>query len=43
MQKDACAIIVMRLKDEEALLTRQLPGYAEYRQKVRFRLIPFIW
>ena len=36
-------IIVMRLKDEEALLTRQLPGYAEYRQKVRFRLIPFIW
>jgi protein-S-isoprenylcysteine O-methyltransferase Ste14 len=36
-------IIVMRLKDEEALLARELPGYREYQQKVKFRLIPFIW
>ena len=37
------AIIVVRLKDEEALLTRELPGYAEYKQKVKFRLVPYIW
>ena len=37
------AIIVVRLKDEEDLLTKELPGYAEYKQKVRYRLIPFIW
>ena len=37
------AIIVVRLKDEEKLLTRELPGYAEYKQKVKYRLIPFIW
>ena len=36
-------IIVIRLKDEEALLTKELPGYAAYKQKVRYRLIPFIW
>ena len=36
-------IIVVRLKDEEELLTRELPGYDEYKQKVRYRLIPFIW
>jgi len=37
------AIIIVRLKDEEALLTRELPGYAEYKQKVKYRIIPFIW
>ena len=37
------AIIIVRLKDEEDLLTRELPGYAEYKQKVKYRLIPFIW
>ena len=37
------AIIIVRLKDEEALLTRELSGYAEYKQKVKFRLIPFVW
>ena len=37
------AIIVVRLKDEEDLLTRELPGYEAYKQKVRYRLIPFIW
>lgn len=35
--------IVIRLKDEEALLTKELPGYAEYKQKVKWRLIPFVW
>ena len=37
------AIIIFRLKDEEDLLTRELPGYAEYKKKVPFRIIPFIW
>ena len=37
------AIIVVRLKDEEDLLTRELPGYEDYKQKVKYRLIPYIW
>jgi len=37
------AIIIVRLKDEEDLLTKELPGYAEYKQKVKYRIIPFIW
>ena len=36
-------IIIMRLKDEEDLLTRELPGYAAYKQKVKYRIIPFVW
>ena len=37
------AIIIVRLKDEEDLLTRELSGYAEYKQKVKYRIIPFVW
>lgn len=37
------AVIVVRLKDEEDLLTRDLPGYREYKQKVKYRIIPFVW
>lgn len=37
------AIIVIRLKDEEDLLTRELPGYAEYKKKVKYRILPFVW
>ena len=37
------AVIVVRLKDEEELLTKELPGYGEYKQKVKYRIIPFIW
>ena len=36
-------IIVIRLKDEEELLTRELPGYAQYKQKVKYRILPYIW
>ena len=36
-------IIMVRLKNEEDLLTRELPGYEEYKQKVKYRLIPFVW
>ena len=37
------AIIIVRLKDEEQLLTRELDGYAEYKQKVKYRLFHVIW
>lgn len=37
------AIIIVRLKDEEDLLTKEFPGYAAYKQKVKYRIIPFIW
>lgn len=37
------AIIIVRLKDEEELLTKELPGYPAYKQKVKYRIIPFIW
>ncbi len=36
-------IIAVRIKNEEQILTEQLEGYAEYKQKVKYRLIPFIW
>jgi hypothetical protein len=32
-----------RLVDEEKFLVGNLPGYAEYQHKVRFRLIPLLW
>jgi protein-S-isoprenylcysteine O-methyltransferase Ste14 len=32
-----------RLLDEEKVLRRDLPGYADYCRKVRYRLIPFLW
>ena len=36
-------IIAIRLLDEETLLARELPGYADYQKKVKYRLVPFIW
>lgn len=36
-------IIAKRIKNEEELLERELIGYREYKQKVKYRLIPFIW
>jgi protein-S-isoprenylcysteine O-methyltransferase Ste14 len=36
-------IIVWRLHEEEKLLFQSLPGYMEYCQKIRYRLVPFIW
>ncbi len=35
--------LIWRLLDEETFLTRNLPGYEEYRKKVKYRLVPFIW
>ncbi len=37
------AVIVWRLLDEERFLTAHLPGYAEYRRKTPFRLVPRVW
>ena len=36
-------VIVWRLLDEEQFLAKKLSGYSEYRDKVRYRLVPFIW
>lgn len=36
-------IIVKRIKCEEAFLEKELKGYKEYKKKVKYRLIPFIW
>ena len=36
-------IIAKRIKSEEKLLSEELAGYKEYTEKVKYRLIPFIW
>lgn len=36
-------IIAKRIKHEEEFLEKELDGYREYKQKVKYRLIPFIW
>lgn len=36
-------MLVYRIRDEERLLARELNGYEDYRQRVRFRLVPYIW
>ena len=36
-------IIVVRIVNEEKVLTQGLEGYSEYKKKVKYRIIPFIW
>ena len=36
-------IISMRIKNEEKVLENDLKGYSEYKKKVKYKLIPFIW
>ena len=36
-------IIFKRIKNEEMLLEKELKGYTEYKKKVKYRLIPFVW
>ncbi len=36
-------IIAKRIKHEEEFLEKELSGYLEYKQKVKYRLIPFVW
>jgi protein-S-isoprenylcysteine O-methyltransferase Ste14 len=38
-----CAVVVVRLLDEERFLLEHLAGYADYCRHVRYRLIPFLW
>ncbi|MCB9134075.1 MAG: isoprenylcysteine carboxylmethyltransferase family protein [Anaerolineales bacterium] len=35
--------LVWRILDEEKLLKKDLPGYVDYTQKVRYRLLPYVW
>ena len=37
------ALIFVRLLEEEKFLARKLSGYSEYCQRVRYRLVPFLW
>lgn len=37
------SFVIWRMFDEEKFLTKDLPGYAEYRKNVRYRLIPHLW
>ena len=36
-------ILIARILNEEAVLTRDLVGYTEYQKKVKFRLLPLVW
>jgi len=37
------ALLMARILGEEEMLARELEGYREYRQKVRYRLFPGFW
>ncbi len=36
-------LLALRIRNEEEVLLRELVGYAEYRQKVKYRLLPGVW
>jgi protein-S-isoprenylcysteine O-methyltransferase Ste14 len=36
-------VIIVRIRNEETVLKKELAGYTEYQSKVKYRLIPFIW
>ncbi|OMC17824.1 isoprenylcysteine carboxylmethyltransferase family protein [Mycobacterium sp. SP-6446] len=36
-------VLGLRIRDEEALLRKELEGYRSYTQKVRYRLVPLMW
>jgi protein-S-isoprenylcysteine O-methyltransferase Ste14 len=36
-------LLIWRLIDEEKVLTRDLEGYRQYQQQVRYRLVPRVW
>ena len=36
-------VLIARIIVEEKTLRKTLPGYTEYMEKVRYRLVPFIW
>ena len=37
------AVLIWRLRDEEQVLARELPGYTDYLKRVRYRLVPRLW
>jgi protein-S-isoprenylcysteine O-methyltransferase Ste14 len=37
------ALLIWRLIDEERVLRRDLPGYVDYCERVRYRLVPGLW
>jgi len=37
------ALLMLRILDEEQLLTQELTGYREYTERVRYRLLPYLW
>lgn len=36
-------VIAKRIRNEESVLEKGLPGYKDYKQRVKYRLLPFIW
>ena len=36
-------IIAKRIKNEEEVLEKELDGYSEYKKKVKYKMIPFVW
>lgn len=36
-------VIVARIRDEDQMLTEELAGYPQYRTRVRYRLVPYLW
>ena len=37
------AVLVKRIRNEEMVLVKGLPGYEAYQKKVTYRMIPFLW
>jgi protein-S-isoprenylcysteine O-methyltransferase Ste14 len=35
--------LIWRLLDEENFLAKNLPGYLQYKNKIKYRLVPFMW
>ena len=36
-------VIIFRIKNEEKVLERDLDGYKEYKEKVKYKILPLIW
>ena len=36
-------VLILRILDEEKMLTQELGGYREYKQRVHYRLVPYVW
>lgn len=37
------AVIIVRIRNEEKVLEQGLEGYAEYKKRVKYRILPFVW